>query len=118
MRPHLARALVAVVLAGMGLPGCQDGAGHTLPPDPLFAGKRPIEAKAKNSPPAAVACPDPAMPPVPAIILAASRPEAAPSVDPSFPTTGASWKRSQPKPILPVAHVVALPPSPAPAGTP
>ena len=70
MRRHIRAAWLVAALAATGAAGCQDTAGHTYPADPLFAGKKPIEAKSENTAPVAVVCQEPAIPPVPARVLA------------------------------------------------
>jgi hypothetical protein len=70
MRRHVARLWLAAALAGACLPGCWGAAHYTYPADPLFASRRPIEAQAETGPPAAVAYSEPAVPPVPGIVLA------------------------------------------------
>jgi hypothetical protein len=72
MRQQSARVWLAAALASAVLAGCQGSSAHTYPPDPLFASKRPIEARAETAPPISVASTEPALPPVPAPILAAA----------------------------------------------
>jgi hypothetical protein len=76
MRRHVAQVWLAAVLAGGCLPGCWGASSHAYPPDPLFASKRPIEAKAENTPATAVSYCEPAVPPVPGIVLAIAQREA------------------------------------------
>ena len=75
MRRRGGRVWLALALAAGCAAGCQDTAGQTYPADPLFANRKPIEAKAESTPPVAVACREPAAPPVPALVVAAARRE-------------------------------------------
>jgi hypothetical protein len=73
MRPPFACVWLALALSAAGAAGCQDQAAQTYPADPLLSSKKPIEASAAKAPPMALVSNEPAVPAVPAMVLAAAR---------------------------------------------
>ena len=69
--PRTWRWLTALLL-GTGLGGCKSSSARPYPPDPLLVSKRPVEVKAKSTPPATVAATAPVTPPSRADLIAAN----------------------------------------------
>jgi len=105
MYPCITHSWLVLVLAAALLAGCQDTAGHTYPPDPIFAGKKPIEAKAQEAAPAAVACVEPAMPAVPALVLASAQPNPPAGTEFGTLTPAASLRTAPEKAVLQVSRL-------------
>ena len=66
---------VIALLLGISLAGCKSSSSHNYPNDPLLASRRPVEAKARTTPPTQVVSAGAIVPP-PRIRLIASRPNA------------------------------------------
>jgi hypothetical protein len=73
MRRNAAQGLLAAAVLAACLTGCTGNSRQTYPSDPLFINKKPIEAKVDNAAPTAVAQLEPAVPQVPALVVAATR---------------------------------------------
>jgi hypothetical protein len=104
MRRHIGRVWLAASLASACLAGCQGSSGSTYPADPLFAGKRPIEARAEAAPPVTVASAEPTVPPVPAVILAQANGQPQPGPELQADRHRPPANSVPPRPLLTASH--------------